>query len=55
MNEVNKTNEQAVKSIIKALISVERKMYESFWEDIFALIKSLDDLSSQLKCYFLMI
>jgi hypothetical protein len=34
---------------------VERGIYESFWEDIFALIKGLDDPAGQLKCYFLML
>lgn len=54
MNEVDKTSEQAVKNIIKTLNSVQKNVYESFWDDIFALIRSLDDPSAQLKCYFLM-
>lgn len=43
MNETDKTNEQSVKSIIKTFGAVDRKMYESFWNDIFGLILSLDD------------
>lgn len=43
-----------MKSIIKTLDSVKRDVYESFWEDIFALISGLEDYVAQVKCYFLM-